>query len=231
MAETTEETAAVEGTELAVVENDPKSTPLSEVQPTYNTLVRLHQTPTVPERYRKSPTGVDDMLAAVLVGRELHIGPMEAINSLYLVNGQIAMTGKLMSALVHRAGHLIKLNVTAKSAKATGYRRDYLTHELVEVGTVEFTEADAKRADLHTKPNYKAYPKIMWSWRAISALCRFHFADVVSGMGAYVPEEMNIEAPVEAITEEVELLVDGDDLALDNAAAEVVDVLDAEVIR
>ena len=211
-------------------------TPLSEMEMTYNTLIALHKGPTVPARYKNSPTGVNDMLAAVLVGREMGVGPMEAINSIYLVNGQTAMTGKLMSALVHRAGHRIRLEVSGKEVVAVAYRRDEITKTLVEEGRWKFSEADAKKAGLAGKGPYVSYPLVMYGWRAISALCRFYFADVVTGSMAYVPEEVGIDAPVEAIPMDMELIVEGEtleveELAVENAVVEVIDVLDAEVIR
>jgi len=213
-------------TEIAKV--DPLSQPLTEIQMTYKTLATLMQGPTLPTRYRNSPTGVNDALAAVLIGREMGLGPMESINSLYIVNGQVAMSGKAMSALVHRAGHSIVLEFKDKSVTATAFRRDPYTHQLNAMGDFTFTEADAKRAKLHEKDTYKAYPKIMWSWRAITALCRVYFADVITGMGGYVPEELNIEAPIEAIDDSI--TVEGEDLAIENATVEVVDVLEAEVL-
>ena len=109
------------------------SLPIKDAPITMRTLDVLRKTPTVPVRYRESETGVQDMFAAVLVGREIGIEPMEAINSLYLVNGQISMSGKLMSALVHRAGHQIRVDIETKGATATAWRRDYVTHELTEV--------------------------------------------------------------------------------------------------
>ena len=137
-------------------------------------------------------------------------------------------------AAIRRAGHRIRLDIQPKEVTATGFRRDYVTHELVEVGSFTFTEADAKRAKLHEKDTYRAYPQIMWSWRAISALARFYFADVVTGMAAYVPEELNIsveDAPIEAIpVDEMDLTVESEDLEIANATADIIDVLDAEVI-
>ena len=142
----------------------------------------------------------------------------------------LEMSGKLMGALVHRAGHAIKVNIKEKSVTATAYRRDPYTHKLEEMGEFTFTEADAKRAKLHEKDTYKAYPKIMWSWRAITSLCRIYFSDVISGISGYTPDELGIEAPVEAISEDFDIALEGEDLALENATADVVDVLDAEVI-
>ncbi len=186
-------------------------TPLDEAPFTMNTIQMLINTPTVPARYRESQTGVQDMYAAYLVGKELNIGPMEAINSLYLVNGQVSMLGRLMCAQIWRHGHGIKVVVKDKSVTAVAYRRDPETRELYEAGEWTFTEADAKKAYLDEKGTYEAYPKLMWAWRAISALSRIYFADCISGVG-YVPEEVGIEdAPIEPLPDNVMVVVDQED--------------------
>lgn len=209
--------------ELATTELDVRERPF-----TYGLLSTLSRTPTIPDRYKNKP---DEMLAAVLVGKELGIEPMEAINSLFLVNGQVSMTGKLMSALVHRAGHELHVKMGIKGATVTCLRRDPYTHELHEVGEVSFSQEDAERANLMEKPTYRAYPSVMMAWRAVSQACRIYFADVLSGV-AYVPEEVNIEAPLEAIAvdEFAAIEVDGVDLDAENAVAEVVNTLDADVV-
>jgi len=201
---------------------------LKDADVTYRTLQQFHGGPTVPTRYNDSPTGVDDMLAAVMIGKELGIGPMQAINDLYIVNGQISMSGKLMSGLVHRAGHAIHVEVTNTKATATAFRRDPFTHKLVEMGEVTFTAEDAKRAGLDDKSTYKNYPRIMLSWRAISNLCRIYFADVLT-LAAYVPEELDAADPIEALPGEVGLVVEGE-IIEEQATAVVVEELDAEVV-
>jgi hypothetical protein len=204
--------------------------PLVDQQITYRTLQTLINTPTIPDRYKppKSDTGVDDMLAAVMIGKEIGIGPMQAINELYLVNGTVSMTGKLMSALVHRRGHAITVNVTGTKATATGYRRDPYTHKLVEVGDVTFSEADAKTAGLWGKGTYEKYPRIMLSWRAISMLCRVYFADCLAGV-SYVPDEMGVVIDVEALPEDIDLVIEGEAIG-EQATAIVKEELDAEVV-
>ena len=136
-----------------------------------------------------------------------------------------------MSALVHRAGHQITLDIKDKMVIATAHRRQP-DGTLMEVGSFGFGDKDAKLAGLHEKDTYKAYPKIMWGWRAITGLCRFYFGDVVSGMAASVPEELNIsaeDAPIEAISEDVDILVEGESLAIETATAEMAGVPDAAV--
>jgi len=209
--------------ELAKQEMDVRERPF-----TMGLITTLSKGPTVPKRYANKP---NDMLAAILVGRELGIEPMEAINSLFLVNGNVTMTGKLMSALVHRAGHELHVELSIKGATVTCHRRDPYSHELHEVGTVKFMQIDAERAELMDKPTYKAYPAVMMGWRAVSQACRIYFADVLSGV-AYVPEEVNVDAPLEAIAldEFAEIEIDGVDLDAENAVAEVVNQLDADVV-
>ncbi len=191
-------------------------------------ITALSQGPTVPQRYANKP---NDMLAAVLVGKEMGIEPMEAINSLFLVNGTVSMSGKLMSALVHRAGHELHVSITKDKATVKCLRRDPYTHELHDVGSISFTTQDAERANLLDKETYQAYPSVMLTWRALSQACRIYFADVLSGV-AYVPEEINVNAPLETIDLDdfAVIEVDGVNLDEENAVAEVVNVLDADVV-
>lgn len=192
---------------------------------------RMSEWPTLPKRYAGKPA---DIHAAIVAGHELGIEPMEAINSLYLVNGQISMSGKLMSALVHRAGHELRVEIAADRSTVTAHRRDPYTKELHPVGSIMFTQEDAVRAGLADKDTYKAYPTVMLTWRAISQACRIYFADVLSGI-AYVPEEVGIEAPIEAIPmdeiAEVEVVDDSAaEVELENQVADVAEALDADVV-
>lgn len=214
--------------------DDPMRIPLSDTQVSMRTLQALMTTPSVPKRYRESETGVQDMYAAYLVGRELGIGVMEAINSLYLVNGSVSMLGRLMCAQIWRNHHRIGVEITQKSSIATAWRRDPWTHELEEVGKWTFTDSDAKKAYLDDRSTYENYPKLMWSWRAISALTRIYFADCISGTTGYTPEEAGIEGvPIEPLPETVGLIVDGEvvgNVELEQASATVGAVMEAEVV-
>lgn len=195
---------------------------------THGLLVTLSQGPAVPTRYKDKP---NDLLAAILVGKELGVEPMEAINSLFIVKGQVTMTGKLMSALVHRAGHELRVRIDAKKSTVEAWRRDPYTHLLELKGEISFSIEDVKRANLQDKPTYVAYPSVMRTWRALSQCCRIYFADVLTGV-SYIPEEVNVEAPLEAVIvdEFAEIEVDGVDLDAENSVAEVINQLDADVV-
>ena len=208
--------------------------PLNETPITFRTLQTLIATPTVPTRYKESPTGVQDMYAATLYGRELGIGPMTAISQLFLVNGQASMMGQLMLALVWRAGHQVRIIIDADSSTVVAYRR--IDGQLTEVGVVEFTMEDAERAGLLVNENtgtetmtYRKYPKHMLTWRAVSMACRLYFPDVILGV-KYVPQELEVQAPNESLPEYVEVDDKTGELAMEAGEINVTEILDAEVV-
>ena len=207
--------------------------PLEDTPFTMRTLQAFMATPTVPKRYRTSETGVQDMYAAVLHGREMGIGPMEAIDKLILIDWSKSMYGTMMCAQVYRNHHAIKVKVKTSpklSVTVTAFRRDPWTHELVEQGDWTFDEKDAEKAYLDTKGTYEEYPKLMYFWRAMSAVGRIWFADCLAGF-SYTPWEVGVDVPMEPIPEYVELDVDGESIEIENATAEVEAVFeDAEVV-
>ena len=167
--------------------------PVAELAITMPRLIALATAdqPTIPQRYVGKPR---DMVTAIWMGREIGLAPMESIMSIYLVNGAAALSGKVMSALIHRAGHIIKVTSEVDGAEVVCCRWHAPSGELVEVGTVTFTAEDAKRAGLtpKSKPTYGQYPQMMLTWRAVSFAARLYYADVISGLG-YVPEEIGVD--------------------------------------
>lgn len=198
---------------------------LTEAPFTWNTLVALSALPSMPARWQNKPM---EMFRAVLKGNDLGVPPSAALEMFYPVNGVLAMEGQLMAALVFRAGHVIKVKIETKGATATAFRRDPVTRTLEEVGSFTFSDADAKLAKLDAKETYKSYPKLMWSWRAISAVCRMYFPDVLMGVG-YIPEEMNLSDSVASIPESIEVDYTNEAGAVEQAAIVVTEELDAEV--
>lgn len=152
----------------------------------------------VPKEMRGSP---EKVLAAILTGRELGIGPMASLQGIRIENGKPAYDAELMRALVRRRGHQIKAKVkTHTECIVWGQRCD--TGEEAEV---RWTLADAKIANLidsikddglpqarssNNKPMpWEQYPRRMLFARATSELVADLFADVLVG-GSYTPEEL-----------------------------------------
>ena len=141
---------------------------------------RIHSTPFVPKALRGDPASV---LACILTGEELGLGPMQSLRMVHVIDGRPSASAELMRALVNRAGHRVDV-VEAKQDRVTlsGQRRDTGAR-----ATVTWTLADAQRAKLTSNPSWGKYPRSMLLARATSELCRMLFADVIGGL--YTPEE------------------------------------------
>lgn len=135
----------------------------------------------VPAAYYNKP---DNVLAAWLYGRALGFDLTTSMRMIHVVDGKPTLSAEAMLALVRRAGHSVSGEMSAERAKINGRRTD-----TGDAMTVEFTWADAERAGLTRKDNWKTYPAAMLWARAVSQLCRVLFPDVLLGM-AYVPEEL-----------------------------------------
>jgi hypothetical protein len=169
-------------------------------QPDYESLWKLSQrisnTPFVPTALRGKNEAV---LACVLYGAELGLGPMQSLNSIHVIEGRTAMSPELMRAMVARHGHRIDVvENSATACEVKGMRSD-----TGSTATVRWTMEDAKLAGLAGKNNWKTYPRAMLLARATSELCRIVFPDVIAGL-SYTPEEVSSIAGVEYVEQIVE---------------------------
>lgn len=175
---------------------------LSEAKFTYDSLIALSKLPSVPEHYQGKPR---EMWAATVQGRELGIGPLTAINNIDIIDGTISMRAKLMSALIHNNGHIIKtLKQTNEICRLECYRYHHQTNQLINVGTVTFDLHDAELAKLTGRGTYKKHPKAMLTNRALTLAARTFYGDCLAGIG-YTAEEVEVTDDVDPIPEELEV--------------------------
>lgn len=128
----------------------------------------------------------EQVAAVILRGRELGIGPMEALMSINVIKGKVVSSTQLMLALIYRSGFLEDIEmVRGDPAKVTMKRTGTTAH------TATFGSEDAKRADLSRKDNYKKWPEVMYMWRAIAICARIVFPDVVGAV--YSADELGVE--------------------------------------
>ena len=122
-------------------------------------------------------------VAVMLTGRELGLGPMQSLRSIYIVKGKPSLSAQLMAALILRDGHAYKIIESTNSRCEIAFvRRGGQTY------VHEFVLEDAKRAGLLGGNVWQAYPKaLLWS-RCMSAGARAAMPDVLAGM--YTPEEL-----------------------------------------
>lgn len=179
----------------------PSELAVSDAPVTFKTMVMLAGLPSTPEAYQNNPAG---MWAASLQGRELGIGPMTSINNIDVIDGTISMRAKLMSALIHRGGHIIKVTEqSTERAAFTCFRYHRQTNTLIEVGDLEYTLADAELAGDVKKPTYKKHPKAMLTNRLLTLAGRTFYGDCLAGIG-YTADEIGLSDEVDPIPIELE---------------------------
>jgi hypothetical protein len=139
----------------------------------------------VPAAFRNKP---DEVLAVVLFGAELGIGPMQSLQQINFVAGKPSAAAELLRALVMEQGHQFILDGDSTSATAQCKRKDW-----DEWRETTFTISDAQRAGL-SGDNWRKYPDAMLAARVTSKACRLYFPDVISGM-SYTPEEVESFSP------------------------------------
>lgn len=122
----------------------------------------------------------------ILAGKEYGLTPLQAITELYIVNGRISMSAKLIASAVKKS---LKYNyhVDVHTAEECVISFFEITDKgAIEIGKSTFTIKDAARAGVINKEVWKSYPTQMLYARAISAGGRMFCPDIIT---AYTPEE------------------------------------------
>lgn len=156
----------------------------------FDTMLRqaevIAQATNIPVAYRKKP---NDIVAVALAGRAFEWDLMTSLRFFHVIEGTASIKPEGMLALVRQKGHSVTASVEVDES---GVRCGVASGKRADTGdthTVRFSEHDAKKAGLSGKKNWQQYPDRMVEWRAVSALCRFLFPDVLLGAG-YTPEEV-----------------------------------------
>lgn len=130
----------------------------------------------VPAGLRGRP---DAIVAAVLYGDELGLGPMRSLMWISMIDGKAFMAAEGHRAMILANGHEIWAAEQSTTRVTMAGRRageDRVTE-------VTWTLDDAKRSGLAGRPNWRAYPRQMLTARATAELARLLFADVLGGLG------------------------------------------------
>ncbi len=188
------------------------STELTTIQSQKEYAEILSASNLLPRAYQKQPANV---FTAMAMGEALGLKPIEAINSINVIQGKPALSAELMGAMVRRAGHKLRITCTKNppTATATLIRKDDPDAPF----TVTWDEKAAARAGLWmSSPSWQKYPDQMMRARAVTEVCRMGAADALSGF-VYTAEELGGEPqdplafspvvePVQAAPETVEVI-------------------------
>ena len=153
----------------------------------------------LPAAYRKQPANV---LYAIEYGRMVGLTPMAAITGVHVIEGKPSASAALISALVRRAGHKLRVRGDAKAAWCQIIRSDDPEFPFEVTYTIE----DAATAKLLGKSVWQQYPASMLKARAISQCARDACEEALFGLhytaeelGADVDDEGEpVAAPLEA---------------------------------
>lgn len=142
---------------------------------------------TIPESLQKSPA---DCMAIIMAGAELGLAPMQSIRALVLIKGKPTLSADAMGALVKSRRDvceylLLKHSDAVKATYATKRAGD------PEPTTMSFTIDEAKAAGLAGNDNWRKFPAAMLRARALSAICRAVYPDLL--LGVYDPDELAAE--------------------------------------
>lgn len=173
----------------------------------------LAQAGLLPKAYQGQPA---NLLLAMEYADALGIPTMTAISGVHIVDGKPTASAGLMSALVRRAGHKLRVKGDDTQATAEIIRADDPDFTFRSVWTME----RAKAAGLAGKGVWKQYPAAMLKARAISEVARDACQEALSGC-IYTPEELGASVVVTA---------DGE-MAPADLSPEPADIVDAEVVE
>lgn len=142
-----------------------------------------------PTNFRGRP---EDTLVAMMMGNEVGLNPMQAIQNIAVINGRPCIWGDALLALVqnHPSFGSIKETFDDKTMTATCT----VKRKGGEPHTSTFSKADAEQAGLWNKNTWKQYPKRMLAMRARGFALRNQFADALLGL---VTREEAMDMPVE----------------------------------
>jgi hypothetical protein len=125
----------------------------------------------------------------LLTGRELGLAPMQSLRGIYVVNGTPVLSADLLVAVVRRSGLCASWRVVESTPERCTIST--LRQGESEATTKTWTMADAKRAQVTSKPIWGQYPAQMLRHRCAADLAREVYPDVV--LGLYTPEELERE--------------------------------------
>lgn len=133
----------------------------------------------VPKDYVGKPGNV---MVAIQMGQEVGLKPLQALQSIAVINGRPAMFGDAVVAIVRGSGTVEYLEETWDEKTQTAVCKGKRKGEPKEIVRT-FSMEDAKKAGLLDRSTtWKTYPKRMAGWRAKSWVLRDGWADYLKGI-------------------------------------------------
>jgi hypothetical protein len=135
----------------------------------------------------------EDTLVAMMMGNELGLNPLQAIQNIAVINGRPSIYGDALMALVQNHHSFVSIDETfndeTMTATCTVTRKGGKPH------TQNYSSQDATTAKLWAKQGpWSQYPKRMLAMRARGFALRNQFADALAGL---ITREEAEDMPIE----------------------------------
>ena len=156
-----------------------------------------------PPNYKGKP---EDTLVAMMMGNEVGLNPMQAIQNIAVINGRPSIYGDALMALVQNHPAFVSVEESfddkTMTASCTVQRKNGEKH------TQTYSAADATTAKLWAKAGpWTNYPKRMLAMRARGFALRNQFADALAGLiTTEEAEDISLEKeinPTEVVTRDI----------------------------
>lgn len=140
--------------------------------------------------YFKDATSISKAITKALIGKEMGMSLVASMNSLYVIDGRVAMDSHAIRNTAVMAGYTIKTLELSKDKCVLEWsvRKDGKTEVL---GTSEYTWEDAIKAGLVDKQNWRKYPKDMLFARAVTRGARMYANQAFANQPVYEREELS----------------------------------------
>lgn len=157
----------------------------------------------LPDAYRKQPANV---LYAVEYGDMLGLSPMAAITGIHVIKGRPTASAGLISALVRRAGHRLRVSVNEQRAVAEIVRKDdqdftfrseWTMDRAVTAKLCTIKDGKPYARDNKGEPTpWEKFPLAMLKHRAVTEVARDACEEALFGLH-YTPEELGADVDEE----------------------------------
>ncbi len=124
-------------------------------------------------------------IVKMMAGKELNMGPFEAMRNLNVIQGQVTLISGCVAARIKGSN---KYDYRIVSMEDDGCVLEFF-QDGKSVGSSKFDKADATAAQLLNKPVWKQYARNMYFARALTNGARWYCAEVFGGP-IYTSEEL-----------------------------------------
>lgn len=131
----------------------------------------------IPDTLRNKPA---DILVVLMTGRELGVGPMQAMRGISVIKGKPVLSADFMVALCLRHRDICEwFRLVDSTPTVAHYQTKRAGSEPVDL---KWTMQDAERASLAGGQNWRNHPAAMLRARCSAALARAVYPDLVGGL-------------------------------------------------